>query len=120
MNFLNVRVIINGKEIYLLPKGKPVIIPVMENRPNIVATDGFHITKPMQINYKRSRTIHLEVVCAIDNNLLITGLVLLVIFSLVGLVSDIPLFRLASFLPILYFLFFYYLNRKKFIVIKQA
>lgn len=120
MNFLNVRVIVNGREIYILPKGKPVLIPVIENHPKIVATDGFHITNPMELVYRNSNTHHLQVVCAIDNNLLITGVVLLLIFSLVGLISDIVLFQLLSVAPILYFLFYYYFNKKEFIHIKAV
>lgn len=118
MNYLNIRVIINGKDIYTLPKNKPVLIPVYENHPTIVATDGFHITQPLVLAYDRSNAYHLKIVCAIDNNLLITGFVLLFIFSMVGLISDIAIFRFLSVIPILYFLFFYYIKRKEFLQIR--
>lgn len=120
MNFLNIRVIVNGRDIYTLPKNKPVLIPIVENHPKIVATDGFHITRPVQLEYSRPSTYYLKVVCAIDNNLLLTGVVLLLIFALVGLISDIFLFRLLSFVPVFYFLFFYYVNRKKFLQIRAV
>ena len=118
INFLNIRVIVNGKDIYTLPPDKPVIIPLSENKAKLVATDGFHITKPLELNYHLPHTYHLKVVCAIDNNLLLTGIVLLLLFSLVGLISDIPFLRILSVVPILYFLFFYYIKRKEFVRIK--
>lgn len=120
MDYLNIRVIVNGKNIYTLPKNKPIVINIAENHPKLVATDGFHITKPLELVYHKANTYHLKVECAIDNNLLVTGIVLLLIFSLVGLISDILLLRFLSFVPIFYFLFFYYINRKDFIRIKAA
>ena len=118
INFLNIRVIVNGKDIYTLPPDMPVIIPLSEKKVKLVATDGFHITKPLELNYHLPHTYYLKVVCAIDNNLLLTGVVLLLLFSMVGLISEIPFLRALSFVPILYFLFIYYIKRKEFIQIK--
>ena len=118
INFLNIRVIVNGKDIYTLPPNKPVIIPLLQKRARLVVTDGFHITKPLELSYHLPHTYHLKVVCAIDNDLLVTGFVLLLLFSFVGLVSDIAFLRFLSFVPILYFLFWYYIKRKEFIRIK--
>jgi len=118
MNFLSIRVILNGSEINTLPPSKPVVIPLAEKNAKLVATDGFHITKPLELTYHLPHTYYLKVICAIDNNLLLAGVVLLVLFSSVGMVSDIPFMRALSFFPILYFLFFYYIKRKAFIQFK--
>ena len=115
INFLNIRVIVDGKDIYSLLPDKPAIISVPKKKVQLVATDGYHKTKPLEILYQRPHTYHLKVVCAIDNNLLITGVVLLVLFSLVGVLSNIYLLRILSFVPIFYFLFLYYVKRKEFI-----
>lgn len=120
INFLNIRVIVNGRDIYTLPPDKPVIISLTQKQAKLVVTDGFHITKPLELSYHLPHTYYVKVVCAIDNNLLITGVVLLVLFSLVGLVSDVPFLRFLSFIPILYFLFLYYIKRKEFIRITVA
>jgi hypothetical protein len=109
---------VNGRDIYTLPPDKPVIIPLAEKKAMLVATDGFHITKPVELSYHLPHTYRLKVVCAIDNDLLITGIVLLILFSAVGLISDIMFLRFLSFFPILYFLFIYYINRKNFLQIK--
>ena len=118
INFLNIRVIVDGKDIYNLVPDKPAIISVPRKKTQLVVTDGFHITKPLEFSYHRPHTYHLKVVCAIDNNMLITGVVLLVLFSLVGFFSDIFLLQILSFVPIFYFLFLYYVKRKEFIRIK--
>jgi hypothetical protein len=120
INFLNIRVIVNGKDIYTLPPDKPVVISLSENKAKLVATDGYHITKPLELSYHLPHTYYLKVICAIDNNLLITGVVLLIIFSLVGLISNITFLQVLSFVPVLYFLFLYYINRREFIKIQIA
>ena len=118
INFLNIRVIVNGKDIYTLPPDKPVIISLSENKAKLVATDGYHITKPLELSYHLPHTYYLKVICAIDNNLLGTGVVLLIIFSLVGLISNVAFLQVLSFVPVLYFLFLYYINRREFIKIQ--
>ena len=118
INFLNIRVIVNGNDIYTLSPNKPVLISLQEKNAKLVATDGFHITKPLELSYQLPHTYHLKVVCAIDNDLLLVGVVLLILFSAVGLVSDIPFLKWLSFFPLIYFLFIYYIKRKEFIQIK--
>jgi len=118
MNFLNIRVIVNGHDIYTLPIDKPVLISLYDKHAKLVATDGFHITKPLELSYHLPHTYHLKVVCAIDDNLLSVGILLLVVFSAVGLSSEILFLKLLSFFPIFYFLFLYYIKRKDFIQIK--
>ena len=120
INFLNIRVIVNGNDIYTLVPQKPVLVSLDKNNAKLVATDGFHYTKTLDLTFPFPQTYQVKVECAIDNNLLITGVVLLVIFALVGLVSDLVFLRVLSFVPILYFLFLYYINRREFLQIKIA
>lgn len=120
MNFLNIRVVVNDKDIYFLQKNKAVLIPVAANNSMIVATDGFHITKPLELSYQRPATYYLRIVCAIDDNLMWTGILLMVMFAFVGLISNLPLLQYLSLVPVFYFLFFYYINRKEFIQIRSS
>lgn len=118
LNFLKVRLIINGCDIYDLKKNVPVAIPVTGSKSDIVATDGYHFTNPVQIGYKRIHTYFLKIDCAIDNDRLLAGLILLVLFYSIGMTSGILFIRLLSFLPIFYFLYLFYIRRKDFIKIK--
>jgi hypothetical protein len=43
LSFLKIKAVVNGKIIYPLPDSKPVVIPVQENNPRIVVTDGIYI-----------------------------------------------------------------------------
>lgn len=105
----------NGKEIYPLLTTKPVVIPVAENNPRIVVTDGYHFTTPLKLVYKDLPTYCFNVVCAISDWQLAAGFLLLSVFYLSGIYTGILVLKVFSFMPVIYLLFFYYLNRKEFI-----
>ena len=117
LSFLKIRVVVNGKEIYPLPNSKPVVVTVKENNPKIVVTDGYHFSKPLEIVYHHLNTYYFKVICAIDDLQLLAGSLLLILFYLLGFITGFFILKLISFLPILYFLFLYYINRKEFIQI---
>jgi hypothetical protein len=94
---------------------QPVIIPVEENHPKIVATDGFHFTLPLELEYQEPSFYKFKIACAIDDLQLLCGGFLLVFFYLTGFFTGLFLLKLMSFVPLLWFLFLYYINRKKFI-----
>lgn len=118
LNFFNVRVVVNGNQIYQLDKERSVVISLETNHPQLVVTDGFHYTRSLEVACNQLTTYYLKVVCAIDDNLIAVGLLLLGLFYVVGLVSGIVLLQILSFLPIVYFLYYYYINRKEFIKVK--
>jgi hypothetical protein len=120
LNFLKLRVIINGKKIYQLDKKGTVAIALTENRPNIVVTDGFHYTKPVEVIFKHMNVYYLQIVCAINDDQLLAAIIIMVLSGAVGIISGILVMKLVAFLPILYFLYLYYINRKEFIKIKPA
>lgn len=117
LSFLKIRVVVNGKEIYPLPNSKPVVVTVKENNPKIVVTDGYHFSKPLEIVYHHLNTYYFKVICAIDDLQLLAGSLLLILFYLLSFITGFFILKLISFLPILYFLFLYYINRKEFIQI---
>ncbi|MFI5131421.1 MAG: hypothetical protein ACHQFX_15575 [Chitinophagales bacterium] len=93
------------------------MITVMHNNPKVVITDGYHITKPIELIYHHLDTYYFKVVCVIDNLQLLAGAFLLVVLYMIGFSTGIFVIKLASFLPIVYFLFYYYINRKDFLQI---
>jgi hypothetical protein len=114
LSFLRLKAIVNGKTIYPLPDSKPVVITVNENKPKIVITDGYHITKPVTLNFKDVDITGFKVECALNDWQLGVSLIILIIFYLIGYLSGLLLFKIFSFLPIIHLLLFYYLNRKDF------
>jgi hypothetical protein len=118
LSILNVRVIVNNKEIYPLTNSDPVVIEVYDNHPRIVVTDGFHFTKPIELTYKQPSYYHFKVVCSIDDFQLFGNLFVLTVFYLLGFFTGVFVLKLLSFLPIVYLLFAYYIDRKSFIQIR--
>jgi len=102
LSFLKLRAIVNGKEIYPLQNSKPVVIPVQANN-------------PLKLIYKDIHTYCFKVVCAISDQQLLGGAVVLAGLYLSGFYTGLLVLKVFSFLPVIYLLMFYYLNRKEFI-----
>jgi len=120
LRFLNTRVIVNNKEIYPLLNTEPVVIPVEKDHPEIVVTDGFHFTKPLELVYDQPGYFNFELTCIVDDLKLLGGSFLLVILYLLGLFTGFLVLKLLSFLPVFFFLVFYYFNKKNFLQLKRA
>ena len=111
--------IVNNKEIYPLTNEDPVVIEVYDKHPRIVVTDGFHFTKPIDLNYTQPSYYHFKVVCSIDDMQLLGNVFVLIVFYLLGFFTGSFVLKLLSFLPIFYLLFAYYIDRRSFLQIKQ-
>jgi hypothetical protein len=120
LSFLKIRVVVNNHDIYPLLDTEPVVIPVEKDHPKIVITDGFHFTKPIELVFKQPAYFNFNVVCAIDDLQLLAASLILAILYLLGFITGLFILKLLSFTPILWFLFYYYLNRKNFIRIVKA
>jgi hypothetical protein len=117
LRFLKIKAVVNGKEIYPLPRNEPVMITVTKNNPKVVITDGYHITKPIELVYHHLNTYYFKVICVIDNMQLLAGSMLLIVLYMIGFFTGLFIIKLSSFIPVVYFLFFYYVNRKEFLQI---
>jgi len=115
LSFLKIRAVVNGRQIFPLDTTGPVLISVDQNNPRIVITDGYHITTPLKLVYKDVNTYFFKVSCAINDTELLVGFLMLAAFYLGGLYSGLLMLKIFSFLPLVYLLLFYYLNRKDFL-----
>jgi hypothetical protein len=111
---------VNDLYIYTLEKNKPIVIDIPSNPSKVVVTDGFHITRPLELTYNFAHVYCYKISCAIEDDQLLTGLVLVIFFYALGLATQMLFLYLLSCLPLLYLLFLYYVNRKEFIQITQA
>jgi hypothetical protein len=107
--------VVNGRQIFPLDTTQPILISVDQNNPRIVITDGYHITAPLKLVYKEVNTYFFKVSCAISDTELLVGFIILAAFYLGGLYSGLLILKVFSFLPLVYLLLFYYLNRKDFL-----
>lgn len=119
LQFLKLRLVVNGMHIYNLRKNKPILVTMPTNPSRIVVTDGFHITKPMELRY-RQQIAYFDIVCAINNDVLVGGAIFMLMFFAMGATSGVFLLQLFSMLPIITLLFLYYIKRKEFIQIRPA
>jgi len=106
--------------IYFLDKKLPVVITVGQHRPLLVASDGYHHTTPHVLKTLKQHTYYFKVGCAIDDDQLIAGLILLTLTYIIGLSTDNLLLKVFSFVPVLYFLYRFYINRKQFLRFQPA
>jgi len=110
--------VVDGKDIYPLENNKKVLIHVDHNSPVVVVTDGFHISRPLELVYHHLHTYYFRVECGMDDGQLIAGLALTSLFFLAGIFTRWWIFGLLSMAPILYILFLYYIKRKDFLSLR--
>ena len=115
LRFAKIKVIVEGKHIYQLEEGKETVIHLQKNNAHLVVTDGFHISKPLELVYHHIHTYHLHVDCAISNVQLFYGGFLMLVFFVLGFFTGNIVLQLLSFFPIGYLLYIYYINRNDFI-----
>jgi hypothetical protein len=89
------------------------------NPTKMVITDGYHITKPMNLVYTVRPVRYFTVACAVEDAQLLFGFLLTAVLYGMGFTSGIILLQLFSMVPIFYLLFIYYINRKEFIKVHQ-
>lgn len=119
MSFLNVKVIVNNKQIYPLLNDKPVLIEVEDNRTKIVVSDGFHFTRPIELSFSQPSFYYFKVESPVNDLQLLGGIFLTVFLFWLGLRTNFLIIQLMSFIPVSILLVLYYLKRKSFIVVKQ-
>ena len=112
--------VINGHYIYDLIRKKPIVIEMPTNPTKMVVTDGFHITKPINIVYTKKQVRYFTVVCVIEDAQLLVGFIFTAVLYAMGFTSGFIMLQLLSMLPVFYFLYIYYINRKEFIRIQQV
>jgi hypothetical protein len=115
LRFLKIRAIVNGNEIYPLTSTKPVVILVHQNNPRVVVTDGFHYTRPLKLVFKELPVYCFKVGCAISDQQLLAGSIVWAGIYIAGFLTGALVLKVFSFVPIIYLLLFYYLNRDEFI-----
>ncbi|RYZ62744.1 MAG: hypothetical protein EOO14_01375 [Chitinophagaceae bacterium] len=119
LQFLQLRLVVNGMHIYHLRKNRPILVTMPANPSRIVVTDGFHITRPMELRY-RQQVAHFAVACAVNNDVLVGGAIFMLMFFAMGATSGMFVLQLFSLLPIATMLFLYYIKRQEFIQVRPA
>ena len=117
---MKLRVVVNGNYIYALVKNKPVVIDMPTNPSKLVVTDGFHITPPIELTYSPKHTRFYKIVCTIEDDQLLVGLINMALLYAMGATSGMVFLQFLSMAPDFYLIFIYYINRKEFIKLQPA
>ena len=120
LRFLKLRIVVNDHYIYSLVRNKPIVIDMPTNPATLVVTDGFHITQPIQFVFSPTQIRFFKIVCAIEDDQLLVGTIIMILLYAMGFTSGMFLLQLLSIGPLIYFLFLYYINRKEFIQLRPA
>lgn len=107
--------VVDGKNIYPLQHRQPVIIGVDSTHPQIVVTNGFHISPPLELEYDEPSYYEFVVECRITDLQLAGGAFCMIFCYLLGFRTGFIFFKALSFLPIALLLFYYYWRRNNFI-----
>lgn len=97
-----------------------MLVELDDEHPKIVLTDGFHYSAPLQLNFDGPGYFSFEVVTPVSDWRLFKGGVVLSFLYLWAILSGFLLLKIASFIPIIVLLIYYYLNRKNFLKLKQV
>ncbi len=119
LRLLKLRIIVDGMFIYPLEKNSPISVNVKSARPRLVITDGFHYTKSLEIVLNHMQVPYYTVACVIEDEQLLFGALLLVLFYTAGITSNLLVLKLLSFLPLVFFLLRYYQKRDSFLQLRQ-
>jgi len=114
LRFFTIWVIVNDTQVYFFDKKKPLVIFV-SNGSKLVVSDGFHHSTPFHTCFATKNELRYRVALFAEDDQFIAGFVLLLIFYAMGLTSNILFMRIVSFVPILVFLYVYYIKKDKFL-----
>ncbi len=112
------RIIVDGKDIYLLEKTTPEIIEI--NKPVCVVsiTDGFHYSKPFYISFEKKDHYRLKVSSILDNQRLFFILIITGLLFLLAFLNELWWMKFISFIPVLLGLYLYYIRRSAFFLLE--
>jgi hypothetical protein len=119
LKWLPVRVVVNNQLILALPKDEPVILPLTEEHPALVLTDGFHVSSTQQLHFNGPGYFSFEVVTPLTDWRLFKGGVVMCWLFVSALLTGYLFFQIASVVPIVVALLLYYFNRKNFLRLRQ-
>lgn len=120
LHLRKVRIVVNGTDIYELERNKPSVIDIQGPLCSITITDGFHHSKIFPLSFEKTSLHKLKVSTILDNGRLVFILLLTFILFILAFLNEIWFVKLVSFVPVILFLFFYYIKRRSFFLLEAV
>jgi len=115
-----VSIVLDGKDIYPLGNDQKLVIDIDHNNPVLVVTDGFHISRPLELVYHHLHTYYFRVECGVDDVQLACGFTISAMLLFLGFVTHWLVFPIVSSIPVIYVVAMYFLNRKDFLSLRAT
>lgn len=110
---------VNGGHIYPLVRKKPIRVALPTNPARFVVTDGYHITPAVAVKYNPQKTTIIYIECIIKNDVLVGLLLFTLLLFAMGASSGLWVLFFLAMLPVMGFLFFFYIKKQSFIQLVQ-
>lgn len=118
LRLLPLRMVVNGSDIYSLREKQPLIISTRHCPAQLVVSNGFHFSPPVQLDTLQQDKYALEVDCQIDDiRILSTVFVTILLFGFYW-ITGMRGMQVAANIPLLYLLWLFYFRRKQMLVIR--
>lgn len=119
LKWLPVRVVVNNKRIYPLVYDEPIVVPLEEDHPDVVLTDGFHYSKSQQLHFNGPGYFNFEVGTSLSDWRLFKAGILMLWLFVSALITGFLFYKIASILPVVVALIWYYFKRRSFLKLRQ-
>jgi hypothetical protein len=110
-----IQIVLDGKDIYPMGNREELVIHVDHNNPVLVVTDGYHISRPLELVYHHLNTYYFRVECGMDDGQLIIAAIIAGFFTMMGLVTHLVIYPIIAMLPVIYTMVQYYIRKKDFL-----
>lgn len=118
LRLMALRAVINNTQLYELREGEPLGIPLAADSVTLTVTNGFHASSPVQLPFEAGSTYFFQVAAIINNaGVAITAIMTMLLFTLYAVNGSVFLLVAAN-LPILTFVWVFFLQPRKAIVLK--
>jgi len=118
LRLLKLRIVVNNHDIYECREKIPVVIAGNQPGTFFNVTNGYHTSRKLLVKKESGITFY-EIGSYIDNMQLITGVVLVLLFFMIYILSGIRLFMIAANLPLLVLFLLLFLRRADFIQVHR-
>lgn len=111
-------VVVNDNHIYQLKEQEPLVLDEHDLPLKIMAKNGFHFSKPKNINKRNGDAVLIGIGCRADNGTLWGGIVFSILFFILFIATGLYFILLLANLPLLYLAFIFFIRSKEFITIE--
>jgi hypothetical protein len=118
LRVLKLYIVINDTHLYQLKEQEPLVIEEYHLPIKIMAENGFHFSKPLQLAKPKTDPVLIGIGCAADNGTLWGGVIFSALFFMIFFVTHFYAVLILANLPLFYLMYKIFWKPKEFITIE--